>query len=56
MALPLALALPAHRWARAQVERWRWHETELPALPLRLAGQRIEIAAPFTAKVGINRA
>ena len=28
----------------------------LPALPLKLAGKRIEIAAPFTAKVGINRA
>jgi hypothetical protein len=32
--LPLALALPAHWWARAQVEQWRWYDTELPALPL----------------------
>ena len=28
----------------------------LPALPLKLADKRIEIAAAFTAKVGINRA
>lgn len=34
VALPLAAALPAHRWARAQVEAWRWYDTGLPALPL----------------------
>lgn len=44
VALPLGLALPAHRWARAQVERWRWYDTELPALPL--LGHELDLLLP----------
>jgi len=34
VALPLLLALPRLAWARAEVERWRWNEPEVPALAL----------------------